>query len=81
MTEPKITPEQIADAINEGQAVVCFANCYSCMFDCHFDPPQWHTWAAKGDVEHAAKTGQPDPSESRCGCACADAPRDLGGVR
>lgn len=81
MTEPKITPQQIADAINEGQAVVCYARCYSCMFDCHEDPPRWHTWAGSDDVEHAAKTGQPDPSESRCGCSCADVPRDLGGVR
>ena len=71
MTDPEITPAKIAEAINDGQAVVCYASCYSCMFDCHFDPPQWHTWADADDIEHAASTGQPDPSTSRCACSCA----------
>lgn len=61
-----------------GENVVCYANCYSCMFDCHFDPPQWHTWADSEDIEHARNTGQPDPSTSRCGCSCAVAPGSVG---
>lgn len=71
----EIDPAKIAEAINSGQAIVCYSKCYSCMFDCCYDPPRWHTWADVDDIEHAATTGQPDPSESRCGCRCADAPR------
>src|SRR5574343_358091 len=47
----------------------------------HHTPPVWHTWAGAGDIAHAATTGQPDPSTSRCGCPCADvdaAQPDLG---
>jgi hypothetical protein len=76
-----VTPEEraeLADSINAGQAIVCYANCYSCMFDCHFNPPEWHTWADPEDIEHAAKTGQPSPAESRCACSCADAVRGVG---
>lgn len=66
-----ITLEQAAAAIESGQAIVCYTQCYSCMHGCCFDPPQWHTWADSEDIEHAAATGQPDPSSNRCGCPCA----------
>ena len=51
--------------------VVCYAKCEGCQFGCHFDPPQWHTWAGLEDIEHAAQTGQTSPTTSRCGCHCA----------
>jgi hypothetical protein len=37
-------------------------------------PGGLHTWADADDVAHALATGQPDPSQSKCGCACADGP-------
>ena len=55
-----------------GVAGVHYARCWPCMFDQH--PGGWHTWADAEDVIHALKTGQPDPSEKRCGCACTDDP-------
>ncbi len=33
-----------------------------------------HGWANLDDVEHAAATGQPDPSDQPCGCPCVDDP-------
>lgn len=53
---------------------VCLSKCWPCNSGEHFEPPQWHTWADEDDIEHAALTGQEDPSHSRCGCWCADAP-------
>lgn len=50
---------------------VLFTQCWPCMFDDHYDPPRWHTWADAEDVEHAATTGQPDPRASPCACSCA----------
>lgn len=79
MSDP-IDPQKVIDAINSGQAIVCYSQCYSCMAGCCYDPPRWHTWADQDDIEHAAQTGQPDPSDSRCGCRCADGPRGGGGV-
>lgn len=58
-----------------GNVIVCHSRCWPCMYGQHCEPPKWHTWADAEDVEHAAKTGQPDPRESRCGCECADAPK------
>lgn len=52
-------------------AMICWAECELCQFGSHFNEPTWHTWAGPEDVEHAAKTGQKDPSTSRCGCSCA----------
>lgn len=53
--------------------VVCFAQCWPCQLDQHYDPPRWHTWADDEDVAYAESTGRPDPRESRCGCGCAEA--------
>lgn len=55
--------------------VICYATCWACKFDQCYDPPTWHTWADDEDIEHARKTGQPDPSDTRCACRCADGPR------
>lgn len=40
-----------------------------------YDPPRWHTWAGPEDIDWAQTHGEPDPTTSRCGCACADAPK------
>lgn len=64
-------PDDIAAAVENGTAIVCFAKCWPCQFGQCMDPPQWHTWADDEDTEHAAATGQPDPTTSRCGCPCA----------
>lgn len=51
---------------------VQYARCWPCQFQqC---PGGWHPWADAEDIEHAAKTGQPDPSDQKCGCVCADGP-------
>ena len=52
-------------------AIICWAKCEPCMFGSHFDEATWHTWAGVEDVEHAAETGQADPTTGRCGCSCA----------
>ena len=58
MTEPKL--------------IICYAKCWQCYASCHYVPRRWHSWADDEDVEHAEKTGQPNPRTSRCGCWCAD---------
>lgn len=56
--------------------IVCYRNCWPCMTGQH--PGGSHGWANLEDVEHAAATGQPDPSGQPCGCACVDEePADL----
>lgn len=41
--------------------------CWPCMTNGCYDEPTQHPWADYDDVEHAAKTGQPEPSGD-CGC-------------
>lgn len=65
----------VAEAIANGDAIVCMTRCYPCQFGRHFDPAEWHTWADEDDTAHAEQTGQPDPSASRCGCPCAEGAR------
>lgn len=74
MADKPIDKGEIVAAINRGDAIVCYAKCWPCQFGDHFDTQTWHTWADEDDVQHARDTGQTDPSESRCGCHCADAP-------
>lgn len=56
--------------MSEPVVVVHWTQCYPCQFGEHRDPPTWHTWADPDDIDHAARTGQPDPSLSPCGCPC-----------
>jgi hypothetical protein len=66
-----VLPAEVLAALQNGDAIGCLTECYSCMFGSHFDPPKWHTWADDDDIEYARNTGQPDPRGSRCGCECA----------
>jgi hypothetical protein len=72
VTEP--TPEAAALIIaalrGEAPAIVCYSRCWSCQFDQHYDPPKPHPWADDEDREHAAATGQPEPT-GNCACTCA----------
>jgi hypothetical protein len=52
-------------------AIVCYAKCWPCNLDNHYEQPQWHAWADDEDMEHARETGQGDISGQRCGCYCA----------
>lgn len=69
----KFTPEDaqaISDAIKNGTAIVCYSKCWPCMLgQC---PGGVHPWADTEDIEHAANTGQEDPSAGVCGCPCVD---------
>jgi len=56
---------------SSGVAGVHYARCQSCMYGCHFDPPQRHDWADEEDIKHAETTGQESPVGKRCACACA----------
>lgn len=70
----KPTPEQVqavAEAIERGDVIVCLTKCHECLNGYHYDEPTWHRWADTDDIAHALATGQPDPSNSRCGCHCA----------
>ena len=66
--------EQLRAAL-EGQApvIVCYSRCWNCMFDQHYDPPTPHPWADDEDREHAAATGQTEPT-GNCACHCAREP-------
>lgn len=68
--------QEIIAAVASGGAIVCYSRCYPCMFESHFDPPKWHTWADADDIDNAKDTGQPDPRFSRCACHCAKAATD-----
>lgn len=50
--------------------IICYAKCEPCQFGDHFDPPEPHPWAGIDDIEHAANTGQEEPT-GNCGCWCA----------
>jgi len=67
MTDPKRIQ------MRRGDLIVCYARCWQCALTDNC-PGGWHTWADPDDIEHAAATGQPDPSGSKCGCPCADGP-------
>lgn len=56
--------------MNEPGVIVCYARCWACQFDQHYAPPQPHPWADDEDREHAAATGQPEPT-GNCACPCA----------
>lgn len=49
---------------------VCYAKCVECQFGEHPKPHAPHGWADIDDIEHAAATGQPEPT-GNCGCWCA----------
>ena len=70
--EQNLTPPELAElteAIAQRiQMIVCYTKCWSCQFGEH--DKEWHTWADEDDIAHAANTGQPDPSDTRCGCYC-----------
>jgi hypothetical protein len=67
-----VTADDLTFASIGPAGVVHHAHCDSCQVGQH--PGGWHSWAGPDDVEHAAKTGQPDPSDKRCGCHCTDQP-------
>lgn len=69
----RILIAEVQAAIATGTVVVCRTRCTPCQFGEHHTPHHWHTWAEREDIDHAAATGQPDPSTSRCGCHCAAA--------
>lgn len=53
--------------------IVCLSTCYACKFG--YCPERWHSWADQDDIEHALSLGKPNPSDRRCNCPCADAPK------
>ena len=50
--------------------LVCLTRCWPCQFDECPTPPSPHPWADPAAPEHAAHTGQPEPT-GNCGCHCA----------
>lgn len=74
MPDPSEPPvADLSDADLAG-AVVCYAQCYACMFDSHYDPPKVHTWMDDDDAEHAGHTLPLAPeviAAKPCACPCA----------
>ncbi|MFZ3473134.1 hypothetical protein ACODT3_10630 [Streptomyces sp. 4.24] len=75
MTEPIEPPnasqlEALHTALASGAAIICYAKCEPCQWGQHYDEPTPHRWAGPEDIEHAAATGQPEPT-GNCGCSCA----------
>ncbi|MFJ3839430.1 hypothetical protein ACIPY6_28540 [Streptomyces sp. NPDC090054] len=65
--------EALVAALNgQGPAIICYAKCDACQWGQHYDEPTPHPWAGSDDIEHAAATGQPEPT-GNCGCYCAQA--------
>lgn len=59
--------------------IICYAECWPCQFEQHYDPPQAHTWMDDDDRDHALATGQITAetdlkTERLCGCRCAVEP-------
>jgi hypothetical protein len=81
MPEPTAHPDDRAFASayvpgDGGPPIVHYQRCWPCMTDGCFEQPTWHQWADADDIGYAQETGQPDPSGQRCGCHCADAPKE-----
>jgi hypothetical protein len=64
---------------------VCYAMCWACKFDSHFDEPTPHTWMDDEDLmcsrdaaRLAALTTAQLAAERPCACRCAGGP---GGCR
>ena len=74
MSEPTEPAPFAAQIFVHGQPVCAYplTRCEPCMFGQH--PGGAHGWAGVEDIEHAKTTGQPDPSNQRCGCDCTDGP-------
>lgn len=74
MTGPTEPAPFAAAYLIDGQNVCAYttARCDCCMFGQH--PGGLHGWAGIEDIEHAKATGQPDPSNQKCGCDCTDGP-------
>jgi len=70
--------QDIIEAIAAGNFVVCPLRCWACIANqCPGGP---HAWADPDDIQHAAKTAQPDPSSESCGCFCVrEEPRTMDG--
>ncbi|MEU2724033.1 hypothetical protein [Streptomyces smyrnaeus] len=63
MSTPKSEGEQPG-------VIVCYAQCWACLFgQCHPEPVP-HPWWDSEDVEHAEATGRPEPT-GNCACPCA----------
>lgn len=71
---PKDQPVDTRTLVSIGLVGPHYARCEPCQCGQHYATPTWHTWAGKEDVEHARKTGQPDPTTSVCGCPCVHDP-------
>lgn len=71
MSEPTQPAPFSSAYIVNGEVVRCHTTrCWECMLgQC---PGGVHTWAGLDDIAHAVTTGQPDPSDQRCGCDCTD---------
>lgn len=67
---PEIAALLLAALRGEKPAIVCATKCEPCMYGQHYGEPAPHPWAGPEDIEHAAKTGQPEPT-GICGCHCA----------
>lgn len=67
-----MTSEERAFASVGPAGIVHYAMCWDCQTAQH--PGGLHGWADANDVKHALATGQPDPSQQRCGCPCTDGP-------
>jgi hypothetical protein len=65
--------------------IACYATCWACKFDDHFDEPTPHTWMDMDDVECSqdserlmALTKDELATERPCACRCGGQP---GGCR
>lgn len=77
MVPKPIPAEAIRAAIEQGQAIVCYTQCWPCNFSEHRNPPKAHTWMGQDDAEYA---GHPWPlpdeiaAKHVCACPCAKEP-------
>jgi len=74
MSEPTQPAPFSSAYIVTGEVVHCHT--VRCCWECILGqcPGGVHTWADLDDIAHAETTGQPDPSDQRCGCDCTNRP-------
>lgn len=73
MTDNPPTPEAAAafvEALTVSGMIVCYSQCWGCMFGQCYDPAQPHPWWDGEDVEAAEAAGQQPPA-GNCACPCA----------
>lgn len=63
---------RVRNAEFRDDGIIHYVACWDCLFNsCPGGP---HDWADQDDIDHALKTGQPNPTGQPCNCTCTNGP-------